>query len=130
MSITYDLLLDEALGLGLDVKEKPLKSCDGRIKGKRIAIRQDIDTDSRKACVLAEELGHYYTSVGDIIDLDNMDNARQEQRARKWAYKKLIPFEDVLRAVSAGCTRVWEFAEYLNVDEAFVKECFECYGLL
>lgn len=128
--MTYDLLLDEALQLGLEVKEKPLVSCDGRIKGTRIAIRQDIDTRSRKACVLAEELGHYYTTVGDILDLTDINNARQELRARKWAYEKIIPIADVLRAAQAGCQRTWEFAEFLEVDETFVKECFEYYGLL
>lgn len=34
-----------------------------------------------KACVLAEELGHYYTSQGDILELDTVDAIKQEQRA-------------------------------------------------
>ncbi len=130
LNMTYDLLLDEALQLGLDVKEKPLVSCDGRIKGTRIAIRQDIDTRSRKACVLAEELGHYYTSVGNILDQRDMNNARQELRARKWAYEKIIPIADVIRAANAGCRLAWEFAEFLDVDEEFAVECLRYYGIL
>ena len=66
----YEALLDEACDIGLIVKEKPLQYNNGRIKGNRIAIRQDINTTTEKACVLAEELGHHHTSVGNILDMD------------------------------------------------------------
>lgn len=127
MSCSYEDLLKEYEN-ELDITERPMRN-DGLYADGCVWINCKMP-ESRKVSILAEEIGHHETSSGDILNLDNMDNARQEQRARKWAYKKLIPFEDVLRAVSAGCTRLWEFAEYLNVDEAFVKECFECYGLL
>lgn len=55
---SYEILLDEARNIGLVVKEKPLQSGDGRIKGNKIAIRHDIKTSRQKANVLAEELGH------------------------------------------------------------------------
>ncbi len=61
----YETLLAESDSLGLIVKEKPLKYNNGRIKGNRIAIRKNM-TETEKVCVLAEELGHYYTAVGDI----------------------------------------------------------------
>ena len=80
----YEALLDEACDTGLTVKEKPLKYNNGRIKGNRIAIRQDIDTEKEKACVLAEELGHYYTSVGNILDMTVPENRKQERQARLW----------------------------------------------
>ena len=35
----YEALLDEVYSKGLYVKEKPLQSSDGRIKGNRIAIQ-------------------------------------------------------------------------------------------
>ena len=60
---SYEILLDEARNIGLVVKEKPLQSGDGRIKGNKIAIRHDIKTSRQKANVLAEELGHYYTCL-------------------------------------------------------------------
>ena len=64
MMNSYELLLDEASNNGLIVKEKPLKNADGRIKGCKIAIRKNLDTTAEKRCVLAEELGHYYTTYG------------------------------------------------------------------
>lgn len=56
--MNYETLLDEAVNNGLIVKEKPLKSSNGRINGNKIAIRQDIKTTVEKSCVLSEELGH------------------------------------------------------------------------
>ena len=78
----YELLADEAYSIGLTVKEKALHGNDGLIKGRRIAIRQDIPTLTQKADVLAEELGHYYTTVGNILDQANIDARRQERKAR------------------------------------------------
>ena len=46
--MTYEELLIEADSEGLLVREKPLVSSDGRIKGKRIAIRSDIPTLAKK----------------------------------------------------------------------------------
>lgn len=96
--MNYEVLLKEAHEEGLIVKEKPLKYNNGRIKGKRIAIRKDIDTSTEKACVLAEELGHHYTSVGNIIDMEDLSNRKQERQARLWGYNKLIGLTGIVNA--------------------------------
>lgn len=86
----YEQLLDEAVDLGLTVKEKPLQSADGRTYRNRIAVRQDMTT-ARKTCVLAEE---------------------------------------IVRATEAGYTQVYEMAEFLDVDEEFLRDCLIYYGIL
>lgn len=124
---TYEALLDEASDIGLTVKEKPLKYNNGRIKGSRIAIRQDITTTTEKSCVLAEELGHHETSVGNIIDMASAANRKQERQARLWAYNKQIGLIGLVRAFEHGCQNRFEIAEYLEVTEEFLEECIECY---
>ena len=124
---TYEALLDEASDIGLTVKEKPLKYNNGRIKGSRIAIRQDITTTTEKSCVLAEELGHHYTSVGNILDMTSAVNRKQERQARFWAYNKQIGLLGLVRAFEHGCQNRFEIAEYLEVTEEFLEECIECY---
>lgn len=47
-----------------------------------IGIDKNIETDKEKACVLAEELGHYHTSSGNILDQGDVFNRKQELRAR------------------------------------------------
>lgn len=123
----YEELLEEADSQGLMVKEKPLKYNNGRIKGKRIAIRKDIDTTTEKACVLAEELGHHYTTVGNILDLGDPANRKQERRARLWGYDRLIGLHGIISAYEAGCQSSYEIAEHLGVTEEYLLECLRIY---
>lgn len=123
----YEALLDEANNNGLIVKEKLLQSSDGRIKGNRIAIRKDIETSAEKNCVLAEELGHYHTTVGDITNLSDSQNRKQERQARLWGYNKLIGLPGIIKAFQSGCHSRHETAEYLDVTEEFLQECIDCY---
>ena len=123
----YELLAAEAYSIGLTVKEKPLYGSDGLIKGRRIAIRQDIPTLAKKADVLAEELGHYYTTVGNILDQENVGARKQERAARIWAYNLRIPLLDLVKAYKAHCQNTFEMAEYLDVSEDTLKEALEFY---
>lgn len=124
---SYEALLEEACMEGLIVKEKPLQSSDGRIKGNRIAIRKDIKTTIEKACVLAEELGHHYTSVGNILDMTDIQNRKQERQARLNGYNRMIGLTGLIRAFEHGCKNRHETAEYLDVTEEYLQECIDCY---
>ncbi len=123
----YEVLQEEAYREGLIVKEKPLQAHDGRIKDNRVAIRQDIPTSSKKACVLAEELGHHYTSTGNILDQSDVSNRKQELRARRWAHDQMIGLQGIIDAYEAGCRSRSEAAEFLGVTEEFLQEAVECY---
>ena len=123
----YERLLDEACAENLIVKEKPLKYNNGRIKGNRIAIRQDIETSAEKACVMAEELGHHHTSVGNILDMSIPGNRKQERQARIWGYNRLIGLAKLAEAYEHGCRSCHDTAEYLEVTPEYLAECVECY---
>jgi len=123
----YEELLKEADKLGLIVKEKPLRAYKGRIKGIKIAIKKDIDSEAEKACVLAEELGHYYTSVGDILDQSKIENRKQERRARAWAYERLVSLKKLIEASNQGIRNRYELAEFLGVSERFIDEAIQYY---
>ena len=122
----YTDLLVEADNLCLVTKDKPLRAHDGRIKKNRIAIRKDLP-EIQKKCVLAEELGHYHTSFGDIMDQNLTANRKQEYRARLWAYNKLIGLSGIVSAYSAGCRNLYDMAAHLDVTEEFLQEALSCY---
>ena len=124
--MTYEQLLEMSDAIGLITREKHLHAYDGRIKGNRVAIRRSIPTVRQKACVLAEELGHYFTSSGDILN-DSVSAKKQELRARKWAYDTQIGLDGLIRADAAGCKNIYETAEYLEVPEGFLIDCLNCY---
>lgn len=125
--MTYDELLYEADSTGIIVKEKNIPGYGGRIYGNRIAIHDRLETTTEKACVLAEELGHYHTTVGDITDLSDSQNRKQERQARMWGYNKLIGLTGIIKAFQSGCHSRHETAAYLDVTEEFLQECIDCY---
>ena len=123
----YEELLIEAETENLIVKEKPLQAHDGRIKGRRIAIRKDIPTLAEKACVLAEEIGHHKTTAGNIIRQETISEKKQENAARLWAYNRLIGLRGIIDGFTHGCRNRAELAEYLGVTEAFLQNAIDCY---
>lgn len=92
-----------------------------------VAINTSVMTTTQKADVLAEELGHHYTTVGNILDLSDAQNRKQERQARLWAYNKRIGLYGLIRAFEHGCKSRHEVAEYLEVTEEFLQEAIECY---
>ena len=96
--------------------------CDGNI-----ALNRNIQTESEKKCILAEEIGHFETSCGDITDQNNISNRKQELRAREWVYVTILPLSNLIKAYKNGCRNRYEIAEYLDVTEEFLQEAIEYY---
>ena len=123
----YEMLLDQAESSGLSVQEKPLQYNDGRIRGNRILIRSTIETRCQKAAVLCEEIGHYETAAGNILDQSVTANRKQELRGRIWAYNRLIGLTGIIRAYKMGCRNRYEMAECLDVPEDTLQEALNYY---
>lgn len=70
-------------------------------------------------CVLGAFYNRY--AAFDVV-------SRHEQRADKWAIKKLIPEDELIEQFEIGLTEVWELAEYFGVTEDFMIKALELYG--
>lgn len=125
--MTYEELLQHADSEQIIVKEKPLKNFDGLAFGNKIAIRKDIKTSKEKSCVLAEELGHYYTTSGNILNQSDTMNRKQELKARFTGYNIKIGLIGIVSAYESGCSNLYEMAEYLDVTEEYLQDALECY---
>lgn len=123
----YEELLDEAVAKGCAVAEVDFYRKDGLTWGNWIGIRNTIDTTAQKADVLAEEIGHYLTTVGNILDQNITTNRKQEFQARLYAYNKRIGLVGIIKAFESGCSNSYEAAECLGVQEAFFQEAIDCY---
>lgn len=125
----YESLLREASQqYGIDIREKKMPP---RIKGlyadNVIWINRNLPTVAEKSCVFAEELGHYHTSIGDILNQSKLLNRKQEKIARSWAYDRLIPLQKFIDAYHDGVRNRYEMAEYLGVTEDFLQAALERY---
>ena len=72
-------------------------------------------------------MGHYYTTTGNILDQSTLENRKQEHKARKWGYNKLIGTQNIIKAFEYGCKNKHEIAEYLDVTVEFLEDSIECY---
>ncbi len=126
--MTYEALLRIAEDEKIEVIEfNFVGNLKGLYEDNYIGIRKNISTTTEKKCILAEELGHYYTTAGNIIDMKNICNQKQEARARNWSYEKLVPLKSLIKASREGCTNLYELAEYLEVTEDVLKATLEHY---
>lgn len=125
----FEELLQEAEDENVTVIDYHFES--NRIKGLycngTIALKDDIKTTAEKACILSEELGHHYTTVGNIINQNYIENRKQEQCARGLAYNKMIGLLGIIKAYEHKCYSLHETAEFLNVTEEFLKEALIYY---
>lgn len=92
-----------------------------------IALNKDIKTQTERVCVLAEELGHHYTTVGNITNLSDMNCCKQELKARLTAYNDRIGLQGIIQAYNARRTSPEDMAEFLEVTPEFLQEALECY---
>ena len=92
----------------------------GLYKNKCIAIDRYINRREKK-CTLAEELGHHYTSTGNVLDLRYSNNSKQERIAREWAAKKLICYDDFVKACEIYNNDIYLIAEELDVTYEVIE---------
>lgn len=120
----YEKLANEASEAGVDIIDYDFKSSNlkGLYQDNTIALSKRLKTNAEKKCILAEEMGHYYTTSGNILDQKKTNNRKQEYKARTWAYRKLLHPDDLIRAFSKGCRNRYEISEYLDVTEDFLEQ--------
>ncbi len=125
----YEKLLEEAAAEDISVEENyPFKSnLLGLYVDHNIALSDQLTTSAEKTCILAEELGHHHTSVGNILDLSNAGNAKQEHQTRMWAYDHQIGLQGLIEAYQHGCKEYHEAAAFLEVTEEFLREAVASY---
>lgn len=127
--MTYENLLEEAANDDVYIIENAnFKSkAAGLIRGSVIGLNRNITTNRKRSCVLAEELGHYHTTVGDIIGQSSVSDIKQELRARAWAYNKMIGLSGIISAYEVGCRTLSDMAEHLDVTEDFLSDALRHY---
>ena len=125
--MTYEELLILSDSKKIVVKEKNIPGYGGRLYKNRIAINRSLPTQAEKSCVLAEEIGHYCTTTGNILDQNDTMNRKQEYRARLYGYNLRVGLIGIINAYEARCRNLHEMAEHLDVPEDYLMEVIDCY---
>ncbi|HBC2028632.1 TPA: hypothetical protein I9Z65_000137 [Clostridium perfringens] len=122
--MSYEELLREADKLGIIVKELDLKTRKGRCCGNKIAINKKLSI-KEKAGVLAEELGHFHKTVGNISNQKELANRKQEIIARRWGYEKSVGIIGLINAFNNNCRDAYEIADFLGVTKEYLDEAID-----
>lgn len=96
-----------------------------------IGINERIVSNTKLfACVLAEELGHHFTTVGDTCAeyysyAARLDIDKKETMAMKWATETLLPAYEIVEAAREGITTFEDLADKLEVTGEFLLKRLE-----
>lgn len=91
-----------------------------------------LDGDAVEKVHLAHELGHCVTGSFYNRHAAVDSRRRHENKADKWAIRKLIGAKALDSAIAEGFTEIWELAEHFGVTEEFMRKavCLYVHGNL
>ncbi len=126
-------LYEAAEELGVEIYTGNIPNCVSFSIPGYVALDYRLIEDGREErCAAAHELGHNARSAFYLRDDPLYIKQRCENKANRWAIKKLIPEDEFTKALQLGLTEVWEIADYFNVTEeyAYMAMWFYKYGNL
>lgn len=115
--------------LGLQVFCFPLRSSTA-ISTPDGYIGMDVSklkTGAEELVCLAHEMGHCATGSFYTMDSSLIQRARCEQKADRWAIRRLVSLRELKSALRRGLTRPDELADYFSVPEEFLRKSLEYY---
>ena len=117
---------------GIDVYYFPLKRSS--VKGialpdGTIALDRDkISSKTEEKEVIAHELAHIETESFYNVYSDCDIKSKQERKAETHAIRKLVPQNELAKAIKGGTTQLWELAEEFEVSCPLMKKAVEYYN--
>lgn len=79
--------------------------------------------------VIAEEIAHYETTVGDISDQSIISNRKQETKARCIATELVITLDGLINCFENNILSLTELSDYFEVSEKFVLRAIDFYRI-
>lgn len=76
--------------------------------------------------ILSEELGHHFTTSGNLIapskcSLDKLTKNKSENLARKWAANFLISDEELVQALTSSIHNIYDMCDYFNITTELLE---------
>lgn len=122
----YENLVAYAESIGVRVKEKDFhtnKKCAKTIDN-TIYVNSNM-TNCEKHEVLSEEIGHYKTTFGNITNLDDVRNVKQEIKARDTSIQEICSINNIIKCIKKGARDRDEIAEMLCVSNELFGEAIK-----
>lgn len=79
--------------------------------------------------VLAEEIGHYETTYGDIIDLSDIKKKKLEIIARRWGYENVISLDKIIECYKQGNRTLDEVCVFFEITPTYLENVLDFYKI-
>ncbi|WP_040328560.1 ImmA/IrrE family metallo-endopeptidase [Clostridium ihumii] len=123
----YEEIVTKAQELGISIYElDSFKGKSGFYFDNVILINKNL-TDKEKVCIMYEELGHHFTTYGDISDQRKIENRKKELLARRWGYDQAIKLSHLISAYKNGLKEKFETSEFLDITGDFLEGTLQHY---
>lgn len=122
-------LYEAAEELGVEIYTGNIPNCVSLSVPGYIALDYNLIENGREErSAAAHELGHCARNAFYTRDDPYYIRKRCENKADKWAIKKLIPKDELNKAIQLGYTEVWQIADYFDVTEPFAYKAMWFYS--
>lgn len=91
-----------------------------------IGINKNVSTEKEYYSILAEELGHHFKTIGNLIKketsyISNILKQKEELKAKLWASNFFISDEEFVQAILDCSNNIYTLAEKFNVTEEIIN---------
>ena len=86
-----------------------------------------VDTSPKMASELAKQYGYCKTNSFHFISTPFTVRKQLENKAKRTSFEKFIPWSKITEAVDKGITTSYDLADFLELDEPFVREAVDYY---
>lgn len=78
---------------------------------------------------LAEEIGHWETTVGDIHEMATLNDYQQELSARQFGYMTIVSLDGLIDCFRNEITTPWDIADYFECDVQYIWNALNTYKI-
>jgi len=78
---------------------------------------------------LAEEIGHWKTTSGDIRKESTLYDQKQEHEARQFGYMMIVSLDGLIDCFKKGIATPWDIADYFECDIDYIWNALDTYKI-
>jgi len=124
--VRYEQLMDQYPGLIFEEDENMPPKLPGVIVDNFITINKKRSI-YEKHFILAEEIGHYLTTAGNITKLNTVPKIKAEVVARRWGYEKIISLDDLVSCFEKNHLTAEDVAHDFEIEIKALKIILDHY---
>lgn len=123
----FEILESQYPELTIHIDNDMPEGSGGFIYNYDIFLNGNEDLKTKRLETLAEEIGHYETTAGNIVHQCTAAERHDEHTARVWGWTHLISLDGLIYCYENGITTAPDMADFFEVSIEYLWEAIDCY---